>query len=190
MPPRPPLRFLVALLGVLALIVGSAEAHRFFWNGGSDDLDGAYPIDLSRLSSFIVGELEADEVDFYRVEAPPHSPQAFALLAPLACPAFAPELWVVAPELSQSEPAPFDIPEGYVALRMQGAWQPYRDYLLNARFGPHVRAALEDGTYYLAVYAGATGGYYINLRVGTDGFGGTTEGFDALARFTRCGGDE
>ena len=101
-----------------------------------------------------------------------------------------PELWVIAKTLEETEAAPFPTPFGYKALRVDSRWQPYRDYILTARLSPNkaaIRTALDESGYYLVVYAGAAAGYYIMIRGGRDAVGGTTEGFDALARFVRCG---
>ena len=171
----------------LLLFTPVATAHRFFWNPASVSYESAYALDNEPTSLFVVGELAPGEVDVYRVDAPVGMDTVFAVIAPQACPDFLPELWVVAKSLTDTEDAPFATPFGYKALRVEGRWQPYRDYILTARLGPNVRTALDESGYYLVVYAGEAAGYYIGIRGGRDAVGGTSEGFDALARFVRCG---
>ncbi len=165
----------------------TASAHRFFWNPNSATYEEAYPFDLEPTSMFVVGELASGETDIYRVDTPVGTESIFAVLAPQACPEFLPELWVVAQTLPETEDAPFSVPEGYKALRVNSQWQPYRDYMMTARLGPNVPISLDESGYYLAVYAGDNPGYYLQIRGGRDVIGGTSAGFDALARFVRCG---
>lgn len=170
---------------VLALF-GYGLAHRFYWNPESPSLETAFVLDTLPLSSFVLGELEPGETDFFQLPLPEGEQTILALLAPQACPDFLPELWVVAKTLPETEEAPFEIPVGYKSLRVMGEWQPYKDYIITARLGPNVRLALDESNYYFAVYAGEATGNYIAIKTGRDTIGGTEEGFDALARFMRC----
>lgn len=187
------MRFRLSYLGaVLCLSLPvTASAHRFFWNPNSETYETAYPFDLEPTSMFIIGALAVGETDIYQVDTPAGMQSVFAVIAPQACPNFFPELWVVAKTLRETEAAPFPVPQGYKSLKVNNSWQPYRDYLLTARLGPNVPISLGESGYYLVVYAGNaaghTGGYYIQIRGGRDAIGGTTEGFDALARFVHCG---
>ncbi len=184
---RPSFGLLIGLGVALLLSVPTASAHRFFWNPDSATYKKAYPFDLEPTSMFIIGELTAGETDVYRVDTPAGMQSIFAVLAPQACPEFAPELWVVAKTLKETEDAPFTVPKGYKSLKVNSPWQPYRDYMMTARLGPNVPISLDESGYYLVVYAGDSAGYYLQIRSGQDAIGGTTEGFDALARFVHCG---
>jgi hypothetical protein len=169
---------------VASALLSTALAHRFYWNPDSMTLGTAFVLDTLPLSSFVLGELQANETDFLKLPLPASTETIIALLAPQACPDFLPELWIVAKTLPETEDAPFDIPEGYKSLKVTTEWQPYKDYIITARLGPNVRLALDETNYYMAVYAGA--GNYIAVKTGRDTIGGTSEGFDALARFVRC----
>lgn len=185
---RVPLRSKAPALPALLLLalLGSAAAHRFFWNPAAASLERAYPVDMSQLSSFVVGELAEGETAFYRLPATPGFPLVFAVLAPIACPDFVPELWLVGRSLRVDDPAPFDLPEGFRAERLRGVWQTYRDGILDGRLGPHLRARMPSEDIYFAVHAASGSGPYIALRGGIDGFGGDPAGLDALGRFARC----
>lgn len=161
-------------------------AHRFYWNPDSMTLETAFVLDTLPLSSFVIGELEMGETDFLQMTIPESTESIVAILAPQACPAFLPELWVVAKTLPETQEAPFDIPAGYKSLQVINEWQPYKDYIITARLGPNVRLALDETNYYLAVYAGEQTGNYIAVKTGRDTIGGTEEGFEALGRFVRC----
>lgn len=179
-------RLVLYCCAVSTLLFGSsAYGHRFFWNQGSN-LSNAYQLDAAQVSSYIIGHLEPHDYHVYQAAIPVNHPLGFAILAPYACQDFLPELWVLGTTLLDDEQAPFPVPEGYKANRMLGEWRPYRDYLLNSRLGPGVRASLGESDYYLVIYAGETSGYYMAVKVGVDGLGGTSEGFSALARFIRC----
>jgi hypothetical protein len=176
------------VLAFLLLIpaLNLALAHRFYWNPDSMSLETAFVLDTLPLSSFVLGELEPGETDFFQLPLPKGEQTILALLAPQACPDFLPELWVIAKTLPETEEAPFEIPEGYKSLQVNNEWQPYKDYIITARLGPNVRLALDESNYYFAVYAGEATGNYIAIKIGRDTIGGTEEGFDALARFVRC----
>jgi hypothetical protein len=171
---------------VASALLSTALAHRFYWNPDSMTLGTAFVLDTLPLSSFVLGELQANETDFLKLPLPASTETIIALLAPQACPDFLPELWIVAKTLPETEDAPFDIPEGYKSLKVTTEWQPYKDYIITARLGPNVRLALDETNYYMAVYAGEGAGNYIAVKTGRDTIGGTSEGFDALARFVRC----
>jgi hypothetical protein len=175
------------LISITVMICSSlALAHRFYWNPDSMTLETAFVLDTLPLSSFVLGELEPGETDFFQLPLPEGEQTILALLAPQACPDFLPELWVIAKTLPETEEAPFEIPEGYKSLKVNNEWQPYKDYIITARLGPNVRLALDESDYYFAVYAGEATGNYIAIKIGRDTIGGTEEGFDALARFVRC----
>jgi hypothetical protein len=175
------------LFSVIVLALFSyGLAHRFYWNPASMTLETAFVLDTLPLSSFVLGELEPGETDFFQLPLPEGEQTILALLAPQACPEFLPELWVIAKTLPETEEAPFEIPEGYKSLQVKNEWQPYKDYIITARLGPNVRLALDESNYYFAVYAAETSGNYIAIKLGRDTIGGTDEGFDALARFVRC----
>jgi hypothetical protein len=184
--PMPRMTYKVLMIVFIMICSSLAWAHRFYWNPASMSLEAAFVLDTLPLSSFVLGELEAGETDFFQLPLPQGEQAILALLAPQACPDFLPELWVIAKTLPETEDAPFDIPEGYKSLRVTNEWQPYKDYIITARLGPNVRLALDESDYYFAVYAGEATGNYIAIKTGRDTIGGTEEGFDALARFVRC----
>ena len=172
------------ILVILALSC-SVCAHRFYWNPQAT-LENVYILDALPLSSFIIGELQAFEADYLQFSAPENTQVILALLAPQACPDFLPELWIVAKTLPETQETPFDIPEGFKALKVENEWQPYRDYIISARLGPNARVALGETNYYFVIYAGHQAGTYVAFKTGRDTIGGTSEGFDALGRFVRC----
>lgn len=171
-----------------ALWASSAAAHKNYWNPGSGHLLSAYTIGADPITSFYVGHLDPGEVDFYRVDLPQGLPVLFGLMAPQACPEFVPQLWVVGRTVAGDETAPFAVPTGFRATQVENAWTLYRDYMVTGRLGPRIEVAsgASESDYYFVVYAGETGGSYIGVRVGQHGFGGTDEGFQAVADFHRC----
>lgn len=170
---------------VLSFFSSFAFAHRLFWNDGSS-LQEVYPIDQHIVSSFIIGELKPYQADYYQFSQVANRTIILALLAPQACPDFLPELWILAKTLSETQDAPFDIPADYNSLKIVNPWQSYQDYMIQARLGPNVRLNLKEDDFYFVVYAGKYSGPYIAYKVGRDAIGGSSEGFDALARFVRC----
>lgn len=182
-----------ALLGfwpifVAVLLANVALAHKNFWNPGSGHLMSAYTLGTDPITSFYVGHLDPGEIDFYRVDLPQGFPVIFGLMAPQACPAFVPQLWVVGRAVTGIEPAPFSVPTGFRAAQVENTWTLYRDYMVTGRLGPRIEvtSGVSESDYYFVVYAGETGGSYIGMRVGQHGFGGTDEGFQAVVDFQRC----
>ncbi len=80
------------LLLTAALLTDVALAHKNFWNPGSSTPASAYTLGSDPITSFYVGYLEPGERDFYRVDLPQALPVTFGLMAPQACPDFAPQL--------------------------------------------------------------------------------------------------
>jgi hypothetical protein len=173
------------LIVALTLLAPQALAHRLYWNNHSS-LEMAYMLDQHLLSSFIIGELEAYQVDYYRLSEAASKEMIIALLAPQACPDFLPELWNVAKTLPETQEAPFEVPPDYKSLKVDNPWKIYQDHMINARLGPNVRLNLDENEFYFVVYAGEFSGSYITYKVGRDAIAGDAEGFDALARFARC----
>jgi hypothetical protein len=171
---------------VLFLMLGMVNAHRFFWNAGSGNYETPYVLEISPLSSYIIGELSQHEFDVFRVDNQPGATVLMVVIAPQACPQFQPELWVVAQTIEQDEPPPFNVPENFNAVRISAPWQPYRDYLMTARVGPGLRSILNETGYYFVIYNPGEPGTYMSARIGQDTFGGTAEGFEAFARFNNC----
>lgn len=176
------------LLLTAALLTDVAFAHKNFWNPGSSTQARAYALGSDPITSFYVGHLDPGQLDFYRVDLPQAAPVTFGLIAPQACPGFVPQLWLVGRTVAADEPAPFSVPEGFRAARVENAWTLYRDYMVTGRLGPRVEvtSGASESDYYFAVYAGEAGGSYIGVRVGQHGFGGTDEGFQAVVDFHRC----
>jgi hypothetical protein len=173
-------------LTLMLVLLGAVEAHRFFWNAGSSSYDAPYVLEVSPLSSYIIGELAAHAFDIFRVDHQPGATVRIVVIAPQACPWFQPELWVVAQTIEQDETPPFAIPDHYRAVRISATWQPYRDYMMTARIGPSLRAMLNETGYYVVIYNPGEAGTYMSARIGQDTFGGTREGFEAFARFNSC----
>lgn len=175
-------------LWLCACLLATASAHKNYWNAGSSTPGHAYTLGSDPTTSFYVGYLEPGERDFYRVDLPQALPVTFGLMAPQACPDFAPQLWVVGRTVAGDEPPPFPVPKGFRASRVENAWTLYRDYMVTGRLGPRVEVAsgVSRSDYFFVVYAGEAGGSYIGVRVGQHGFGGTDEGFQAVVDFHRC----
>lgn len=170
---------------ILAALVSFGSAHQPLWNDGSPSAENAWPIDDPLVSKAVFGRLDAPGVAFFALDAP----DGFALDAQVfaggACvDGFRPQLWLLRPNATNRTPG-FALPDGYGAVRADGAWTPYRGHGLTGRAGPELGWTLPGGRYYLVVQADRAGTYLLSLG-GREAFGGSAEGLAGIDRFNRC----
>ena len=171
-------------LGLLA----TSHAHQPLWNEASPDFETSYQIEEIRVSKAIFGDLEAGEIDIYRMDVP----AGFQLNISLFkgnCKAFDPKLWLATEgdgELTTSPFVDIDLPDGYGISQLEPAeWRSYSGHGLKGFKGTEVREFL-NGTVYLVVEAGEESGPTLLSLAGLEDWGGTDEGRDAMPRFNRC----
>lgn len=172
-------------LGIL--FTSFAFAHQPLWNEGSQTLETAFVIPEVKVSKAIFGELNAGYA-YYQLDVPKNFPLSASLFVGGACnAAFLPEFWLLSPaESNNSSEAPFSVPEAYEVKQATGDWNAYSGHGLKGQKGPELRGLLNEGRYYLVVSAQNQGYYLVSLG-GSEEFGGTQEGRNAIPKFNNCG---
>jgi hypothetical protein len=162
-----------------------ALAHQPYWNEGSPTPEQAFVIENITVSKAIFGTLQAGEVAYFKIDATENFMLDSSLFVGEGCSeTFTPSLYLLSP--NKSGEATFAVPEGYGALSGEGDWKPFNTHGLVGREGPAVNQMLFAGTYYLVVEANEVGGFYLVSIAGSENFGGSAEGREAIPRFNAC----
>jgi hypothetical protein len=173
-------------LGLMAFLYASlALAHQPYWNESSPTLEQAFLIENVTVSKAIFGNLEAGEVDYFRLELPNNFIFDSSLFVGEGCDEnFQPQLYLLSPK--RAGEAAFAMPEGYGAILAEGEWKPFSTHGLMGREGPRISQPLLSGTYYLVVQANEASGFYLVSLSGSESFGGGEGGREAIPRFNAC----
>lgn len=166
-------------------------AHQPIWNESSPDFDSSFQVEEIRISKAIFGDLNAGEVDVYRLDVP----AGFQLNISLFkgnCKHFDPKLWLATEGEGESDTAEYsgldnlDTPDGYVLTRLEPKeWRKYSGHGLKGYKGTEVSEFL-NGMVYLIVEAGEESGPTLLSLAGLEEWGGSDEGRAAMPRFNRC----
>jgi hypothetical protein len=174
-----------SILFLMLFFSSPALAHQPYWNEGSPTLEEAFNIENATVSKALFGNLEAGEVDYFKLELPDNFIFDSSLFVGEACSKdFQPQLYLLSSK--RTGEAPFAVPEGYGALLGVGDWQPFSTHGLVGREGPHLNQLLVSGTYYLVVQANEANGFYLVSLSGSESFGGSEDGREAIPRFNAC----
>jgi hypothetical protein len=160
-------------------------AHQPYWNESSPTPEQAFVIENVTVSKALFGNLEAGEVDYFRLDLPDNFIFDSSLFVGEGCSeTFQPQLYLLSPK--RTDEAPFAMPEGYGALLGKGDWKPFSTHGLVGREGPNINELLLSGTYYLVVQANKASGFYLVSLSGSENFGGSEDGREAIGRFNAC----
>jgi hypothetical protein len=169
------------IIGLLSM----ALAHQPYWNEGSPTPEEAFIIANVSVSKALFGNLQAGEVDYYKLTVPNGFTVDSSLFVGEGCKeSFNPQLYLLAP--GQADALAFEAPDGYSALLGEGDWQPFSTHGLVGREGPAIRKTLASSTYYFVVQANDEGGFYLLSLGGSEAFGGGAGGREAIPRFNAC----
>jgi hypothetical protein len=170
----------------LLLFSSLAFAHQPFWNEGSPTPEEAFIIEGVSVSKAIFGNLQAGEVDYYKLAVPENFSLDSSLFVGGGChETFNPELYLLSPS-SETTEATFTLPSGYMTTLAEGDWKPFSGHGLTGREGPSIREALAAGPYYLVVQSHEESGFYLLSLGGAEDFGGGEGGREAIPRFNAC----
>ena len=180
------LLFLFLLLGVLAATIG--HAHQPLWNEASPNFASSYQVEEIKVSKAIFGDLNAGELDVYKLDVPGGYQLNISLFKG-NCKTFNPKLWLAQEGEQVETNASFkslDLPEGYAISEVEATeWRDYNGHGLKGYKGTGVSEFL-NGTVYLIVEAGEESGVTLLSLAGLEIPGGSPEGRDATGRFNRC----
>lgn len=169
------------------LLFGVGFAHQPLWNESSPNFDASYQVEEIRVSKAIFGDLEAGEIDVYRLDVPPGYQLNISLFKG-NCKAFDPKLWVVA-ETEGMTSSPFEglvLPDGYGISQLEPTeWRKYSGHGLKGFKGTEL-SEFFNGVVYLIVEAGEESGPTLLSLAGLEDWGGTDEGRAAMPRFNNC----
>jgi hypothetical protein len=177
------IRILFSLLAVLGTF---ALAHQPYWNETSPTLEQAFTVENVTVSKALFGNLETDEVDYFKLEIPDGLTVDLSLFVGGGCSdTFNPQLYLVGPNLPANV-VPFAVPPAYGSTLAQGDWKPYSGHGLKGRKGPSIRETLGAGTHYLVVHNHDESGFYLISLSGSEVFGAGPGGLEAIPRFNDC----
>jgi hypothetical protein len=178
-------RFLPFLFNLSSFLCSFALAHQPYWNESSPTPEKAFNIENVTISKAIFGNLQAGEVDYFKLDLPENFIFDSSLFVGEGCGEdFQPQLYLLSPK--RTGEVPFAMPEGYGAMVGEGDWQPFSTHGLVGREGPHINQLLLSGTYYLVVQANEASGFYLVSLSGSESFGGGEGGREAIPRFNAC----
>ncbi len=183
------MRYQLFLFLCLAVLLSSfGYAHQPLWNEASPNFETSYQIEEIRVSKAIFGDLEAGEIDVYRMDVPPGFQLNISLFKG-NCKAFDPKLWLASAGEGELMTSPFseiDLPDGYGISQLEPSeWRKYNGHGLKGFKGTEVSDFFE-GTVYLIVEAGEESGPTLLSLAGLEDWGGSDEGRAAMPRFNRC----
>jgi hypothetical protein len=174
------------LVFVIITFCSLALAHQPYWNEGSPAPEQAFNIENVTVSKALFGNLEAGEVDYFKLEVADGFRLDSILFVGGGCSeAFNPQLYLLSPTVEGSEVA-FTVPDNYGATLAESDWKPYSGHGLNGREGPSIRETLSVGTYYLVVQSYEEAGFYLVSLGGSEAFGSGEGGREAIPRFNTC----
>jgi hypothetical protein len=174
--------FALTFMAFLNLVL----AHQPYWNEGSPTPEQAFNIENVTVSKALFGNLEAGEVDYFKLEVADGFNLDSSLFVGGGCSeTFNPRLYLLSPNTEVAE-VTFTVPDGYGTTLAEGEWKPYSGHGLNGREGPSIRETLSVGTYYLVVQSDEETGFYLLSLGGSEAFGGGEGGREAIPRFNAC----
>lgn len=174
------------LFPLFSFLCTFALAHQPYWNESSPTPEQAFNIENVTVSKALFGNLEAGEVDYFRLEVTDGFNLDSSLFVGGGCSEnFSPQLYLLSPEKEVGE-VTFTVPDNYGTTLAEGDWKPYSGHGLNGREGPSLRETLSAGTYYLVVQGNEESGFYMVSLGGSEAFGGGEGGREAIPRFNAC----
>ena len=182
---------LFLFLCLIVFVSSASYAHQPLWNEASPEFASSYQVEEIKVSKAIFGDLNAGELDIYKLDVPAGYQLNISLFKG-NCKTFDPKLWLAqeASEDEQVEPnASFeslDLPDGYAISAVEATeWRNYNGHGLKGYKGTGISEFI-NGTVYLIVEAGEESGVTLLSLAGREIPGGSPEGRDATRRFNRC----
>ncbi len=174
------------LLPLFSFLNSFVFAHQPYWNETSPTLEQAFLVENITVSKALFGNLEAGDVDYFKLEIPDGLTIDSSLFIGGGCSEeFTPQLYLLSPN-THANAVTFALPKGYGVTVAQGDWKPYSGHGLNGHKGPGVRQTLSAGTYYLVVQSYNTSGFYLISLSGSEQSGAGPGGLEAIQRFNSC----